>query len=363
MKKSRHFIAVIVLIGIATGALYIIFSLMFRLPVAASAEAGPIDVLFNAHYWIISFLFALIMVIMLYSAAVFRRRPGDDTDGPHIHGHTGLEVGWTILPTLAVVGMGIWAAIILNDVTSPKANEMVIGVEAGQWFWRFHYPEQEDVTSGELVLPVNQPVLLEMEANDVLHSFWVPEFRVKQDLVPGQMTRLRFTPTLVGEYKVRCAEICGTGHAQMLANVRVVSDADFVAWVEESTQQVEFAELGDVERGQVWYAEYACNSCHSVDGTATVGPTWLDLYGSEELLTDSTTVVVDDEYITQSILEPNAHIVAGFNPNIMPQDFGELFAQREEEVLASQGVEVDIIEEIIAFIQALPAEELEDLNE
>lgn len=363
MKKSRHFIAVVVLIGIATGALYIIFSLMFRLPVAASAEAGPIDVLFNAHYWIISFLFALIMVIMLYSAVVFRRRPGDDTDGPHIHGHTGLEVGWTILPTLAVVGMGIWGAVILNDVTSPKADEAVIRVEAGQWFWRFHYPEQEDVTSGELVLPVNQPVLLEMESGDVIHSFWVPEFRVKQDLVPGHVTRLRFTPTLIGEYKVRCAEICGTGHAQMLANVRVVSDADFVAWVEESSQQVEFAELAPVERGQVWYAEFACNSCHSVDGTQVIGPTWLDLYGSERLLADGGTAVADDDYIHLSIVEPNADIVAGFNPNIMPQNFEELFAQREEEVLATQGVEVDIIEEVIAFIQVLPVEDLEDLNE
>lgn len=363
MRKSKHFIAVAILIGIATGLFYIIFSLMFRLPVAASAEAGPIDVLFNAHYWIISFLFALILVMMLYSAAVFRRRPGDETDGPHIHGHTGLEVGWTILPIFAVIGMGIWAAVILNDVTSPNPGETVIGVEAGQWFWRFHYPEQEDITSAELVLRVNEPVLLEMESNDVIHSFWVPEFRVKQDLVPGQMTRLRFTPTRIGEYKVRCAEICGTGHAQMLADVRVVSDADFVAWVEESSQQIEFAELEPVERGQVWYAEFACNSCHTVDGTPLVGPTWLDIYGNEEELADGTTIVVDDAYIEQSILEPNAHIVAGFNPNIMPQNYEELFAQREEEILASQGVEVDIVEEITAFIQALPVEELEELNE
>lgn len=369
MGKAKHFITVAVLVVLATFGLRLIFGLMFQLPYTAelsiaqvmgfqmpspaSAEAVPIDGMFNAHYWMISFLFALIMVMVLYAAFVFRRRPGDTEDGPHVHSNTMLEVGWTIVPIIVVIGFGIYGAVVLNEIDSPNDGEMVVQVMSQQWAWRFSYPEQEDVTSAQLVLPVNQPVVLEMSSEDVIHSFWVPEFRVKKDLVPGQTTTLRITPTQTGEFKLRCAEICGTEHANMLADVRVVSQDEFAQFIEES--KFRFADLTPEERGELWFsnAYYGCEACHSLDGTPGVGPTWQGLYLREERMTNGELVVADEDYIRESILEPNALIVEGYPAGVMPQNYGDRFAAQEADILAGEGVEIDIIEDLIAFIRTL----------
>jgi cytochrome c oxidase subunit 2 len=355
MARAKHLIIVALLIVATTLGLRFLFTFILALPVAASAEAGPIDTLFNAHFWMIAFLFALIMVFMVYSVFVFRRKPGDETDAPYVHGNTALEVSWTVVPTLVVIGFGLWGAAMLNDLIAPEPNEMTINVTGQQWSWSFTYPEQGDFGSGELVLPVNQPIVLQMEAEDVLHSFWVPEFRVKQDLVPGRVIPLRITPTLPGEYKVRCAEMCGLQHSTMLATVRVVSQEEFDAWVEEKLAVPLFGEMTPEERGAFWHSPegFACAGCHSLDGTPGAGPTWQGLYGREEQLTDGTTVTADDEYIRSSIIDPNHQIVAGFNPNVMPQNYEQLFAAREAEIAAAEGIEIDIIADIIAFIQTL----------
>ncbi len=357
MGKYRHFIIVGVLVVITTLVLkYLVFGPMFQLPLAASAESGPIDTMFEGHFWMISFLFALIMVVMLYAVFAFRRKPGDETDGPHVHGNTALEVIWTIVPLFAVIGFGIWGTITLRELLAEKPNEMVVEVIGKQWEWSFAYPEQ-DVSSTQLVLPVNQPILLEMTSNDVLHSFWVPEFRVKQDLVPGRTTVLRFTPTEPGDYKVRCAEICGLEHANMLADVRVVNDTEFASWVEERSARVNFAELTPEERGAIWYGPagdggFGCNSCHSLDGSRVVGPSWLGVFGSERLFEDGSSTVANEEYIRNSILNPTGQIVQDY-PNAMPANYEGLFAEKQAEVLANDGIEIDIITDIIAFMQTL----------
>jgi cytochrome c oxidase subunit 2 len=355
MKNLRHILIVTALVILTTVGLRLLFNWIFALPVAASAEAIPIDQMFNAHFWMIAFLFALIMVLMFYSVVVFRRQPDDDTDGPHIHGNTALEIGWTIVPAFVVFGFGIWGAVVLNDITRPDPEEMVINVVGKQWVWSFSYPEQENIPSAELVLPVNQPVVLNMNAEDVLHSFWVPEFRVKQDLVPGRETHLRITPTQVGDFKLRCAEICGTSHTQMLADVRVVSEADFQAWLDEKLAAPKFGEMTAEERGAFWHSAegFGCVACHSLDGTPAVGPTWQGLYLRQEQMTDGTTVTSDEEYILNSIYNPNLQVVEGYNPNIMPQNYEEQFATREAEILASEGVELDIAADLIAFIKTL----------
>jgi cytochrome c oxidase subunit 2 len=237
-----------------------------------------------------------------------------------------------------------------------RPDEMVVKVIGRQWSWSFAYPEHEDIVSADLVLPVNQPILLKMTSEDVLHAFWVPEFRVKQDLVPGMETTLRIEPNQTGEFKLRCAEICGLSHSDMLANVSVVTRGEFDAWVEENSDIPIFAELTPEERGEIWYGVengFACVGCHSVNGNPGAGPTWLGVYGSEEALDDGSSVTVDDAYLRKSILDPNAQVVSGFAANVMPQIYEQSFADKQAEILAAEGVEVDIIEDLIAFMKTL----------
>lgn len=355
MGRFKHFINVIILLILTTVGLRLLFDVILALPAAASAEALPIDNLFNGHYWMIAFLFALIMVMMLYSIFVFRRADGDETDGPHVHGNTKLEIGWTVVPLFVVLGFGVWGAVALNDITRPKEGEMTINVTGRQWIWSFDYPEQDGIASAELVLPVNRTAVLKMNAEDVIHSFWVPEFRVKQDLVPGRETTLRVTPTEVGTYQLICAEICGLNHTQMVTDVQVVSAEEFQAWVDEKSAAPAFADMTPEERGAYWASAegFGCVACHTLDGNPGVGPTWQGLYLSEEQLTDGTTVTVDDDYLVTSIFDPNQDIVAGFNPNIMPQNYLDLFTAREEEIGVAEGIDLDIAADIIEFIKTL----------
>ena len=355
MRNAKHFIIVAVLIVISTIILRLLFTWLLALPVAASAQAEPIDNLFNAHFWMIAFLFSLIMVIMLYSAAVFRRKPDDEEDAEHVHGNTALEIGWTIIPTFVVIGFGVWGAFMLNALTTPNPDEIVIEVVGRQWSWTFAYPEYGDFVSTELVIAKDQPVLLSMNSEDVIHSFWIVEFRVKQDVVPGRTTELRITPTLEGDYKLRCAEICGLNHSTMLAPVRIVSTEEFDAWVAEKMAAPKYADMTPAERGALWHSAegFACAGCHSLDGSLGAGPTWLGIYGRQEALTDGTTISVDDAYINESVTNPNAKIVEGFAADVMPKIYAESFAEKEAEILANEGVEIDIIADLIAFMQTL----------
>ena len=351
MGKMKHPIIVGVLTLITTAGLYFLFDWMFTRPAAASAQAAPIEDLFQAHFIMMAFLFALIMVLMVYSVVVFRRRPGDDTDGPHIHGHTGLEIAWTIIPTIVVVGFGVYGLVLFREVTAEQPNEMVVEVIGRQWSWSFEYPEA-DVKSGRLVVPVNQPILLELYSEDVLHSFWVPEFRVKQDLVPGYPQTLRITPTEIGNYRLRCAEICGTGHSDMLADVQVVSQADFEQFLLDSAFR--YSDLTPEERGEQFYSELGCNGCHTLDGSSGVGPTWQGVYLREEMLDDGTIVIADDEYLRNSILNPDAQIVQGFNPGVMSAlNYETRIPELEAEINGNEGADIDIIDDLIAFMKTL----------
>jgi cytochrome c oxidase subunit 2 len=351
-RNVKHLLTVALLVVVGTVIVYFLLTAVYKLPVAASAEAGPIDQLFNIHFVSISFLFALIIVFMLYSVVVFRRKPGDE-EGADFHSHTVLEIVWIIIPLIFVIGLGIFSAFMLANITEARPNEMEVEVKGRQWSWVFSYPEHEDIGfSSTLVLPVDQTVRLLMSTDDVLHSFWVPEFRVKQDLVPGQVTELRITPDRIGTYKVRCAEICGLDHAIMVGDVEVVSRADFDEWISEQSPSLPLDEMSASERGQQWVDELGCSSCHSVDGTVGAGPTWHELFGSEETLVDGSTVTVDEDYIRRSILNPSIQLADGYADS-MPKDFDERIAAREAEIAEKQGVELDIVADLIAYIETL----------
>ena len=350
-NNGRHLAIVAVLVAIGTVITYYVLIAVYKLPVAASSQAGPIDTLFGFHFMAISFLFALIMVFLLYSVVAFRRKPGDEGAGPNIHSNTPLEIIWTLVPLVVVIALGIWTAYILTDITEAQEGEMPVAVTGQQWSWTFAYPDYPDAgRSARLVLPVDKPVRLEMTTADVLHSFWVPEFRVKQDLVPGQMTILRITPTKIGNYKVRCAEMCGFDHTHMISEVEIVSQVDFDQWLVDQSGSI--ALLSPEERGMEWATEFGCVACHSPDGAVMAGPTWQGVFGVEEQLTDGSAITVDEDYIRKSILNPEIQIVAGFENVPMVTGFEERFAAREAELLAL-GIEVDIIEDFIAYISSL----------
>jgi cytochrome c oxidase subunit 2 len=320
----KHLVAVAVLTVIV--ALVVGFGLanMELMPTLASEEGKIADDLFALHIQVISFLFALISVFMAYSIVVFRRQPGDEEDGDYFHGHTTLEIVWTAVPLVVVLYFAYLGVQTLEESMAAEPDEMVIEITASQWSWRFDYPEQE-ISSTDLKMPLNRQVRFEMTSTDVIHSFWVPEFRLKQDTVPGMMKVLRIKPTKVGEYRVRCAEMCGQDHADMYAEVSVMEPADFEAWV-----AAESAPASDdpAERGAKVYELRGCVGCHTVNGSDAVGPSWLGVYGSEKSLDDGTSVVADEAYIRNSIINPNEQVVEGFAP-IMPPSYGEQLSEEE----------------------------------
>jgi len=234
-----------------------------------------------------------------------------------------------------VIFLAYLGAQSLGVVRQVDPSAMVVRVTAGQWFWKFQY-QDSGITSTTLFLPVGRQVDLQMTSLDVIHSFWVPEFRVKQDIVPGQTNELRITPIEIGAYRVRCAELCGTRHAYMEAPVYVVSQQDFDAWV---GQQAATVLVDPVLRGQQLVQQNGCLNCHSVSGAAGIGPTWSHLYESEVTLSDGSEVPADTDYLRTSIISPNLQVLQGFYPNVMP-NFADVLDQTE-------------VEDIIAYIQSL----------
>lgn len=338
----KHFAAVTVIVLVLTVLVGLGLTQTGMLPRQASLEAGPIDAMFRFHFWAIAFLFALIVGFMLYSIIVFRKKPGDEEDARHITGHTGLEIAWTLVPLGVVLFLAFWGADVLAEIRRPDPQALEVNVTARQWSWQFEYPRY-GVTSPELRLPVDRQAYLTLTSADVIHSFWVPEFRVKQDALPGEgMEReLRVTPTEVGDFTVRCAEVCGTAHAYMNAPVIVMEEADFEEWIAEESSGEAAADRDPAELGREISQDSGCLACHTTDGSESIGPTWLDLYGSERTLADGTTATADRAYLRESIVDPQAKITAGFENVLMPPT-GESLTEQE-------------IEAILAYLESLSA--------
>lgn len=327
MRRVAIPVLLTIVISIPLGMVFLRVDLT---PVLAGQQGQAVDSLLRLEFGIAAVIFVLCMVFLLYSAIVFRRKPGDLEDAAPIEGSTPLEIAWTVAPAIIVLGLGIYGAGVLIDITKPPnpEKELTVDVTGFQWAWTFEYPEL-GVTASELVLPVERPVLFRLHATDVIHSFWVPEFRIKMDTIPGIDNRIRIKPMTIGEYKVRCAELCGTGHAYMLAPVRVVEEPDFQAWVKAQAQVVPPVEAGAAaQRGQALAQQFGCTACHSADGSTLVGPTWKSLFGSPRTFQDGTTAQADENYLRESILDPGAHIVQGF-PDVMPKDFKDRLTEEQ----------------------------------
>jgi cytochrome c oxidase subunit II len=229
----RRSIVQLVVIGVVFGvALTLVAVLLQWLPESASEEFDRIIDLYWLATVISVAIFSLVAAVIVFSVWKWRVPPDDDRDGPPIHGHTGLEILWTAVPAVLVIIIGVVSAVVL--ARNGQAGERPLEVTAiGQQFaWKFEYPDEE-VTSGELVLPVGREARFTMQALDVIHSFWVPSFGQKMDAVPGIETEILVTPKRTGEFEVVCTELCGLGHATMRANARVVTQREFRAWLRE----------------------------------------------------------------------------------------------------------------------------------
>jgi len=324
MRNLKHGFGAALFIVVLAALAWFVLDTRFLLPTGAAEQAKPIDSLFNLEFKLMAVMFGLIAGLMLYSVIFFRRKKGDETDGPHVTGNTPLEIIWTAVPFIIVISLALLGAKSLGETQRIDPRALEVKVTGQQWSWSFEYPSYNIVTN-ELVLPEGKQALLKLYATDVIHSFWVPEWRVKQDAVPGTEQSLRITPSEVGEFRLICAEICGAQHANMVAPVRVVSQSAFTDWVEQ--QMTGSVAEDPAVRGEQAVRVNGCIACHSLDGTKLVGPSYFGLYGRVETLEDGTQITVDDAYILESIRQPSLKVVQGFpvvmqpyGPDVIPDE-------------------------------------------
>ncbi|MEE9214255.1 MAG: cytochrome c oxidase subunit II [Thermodesulfobacteriota bacterium] len=297
---------------------------MSWLPEAASNFAERVD---NVLIFItvISLIFFILITACLVYFSIKYRKKSDDDETPYITGNETLEIIWTLVPSVLLIIIFIWAFLVYKDMRTPPKDAIEINVVARQWLWQFEYGNGLK-TINELYLQKNRPVRLVMRAEDVIHSFFVPAFRVKQDILPGRYTQLWFTPTKIGTFNLFCAEYCGTGHSAMLARVNVLSPESYDRWakgdeVEDTIIGVQGLSLS--EKGEKLYKERGCNACHSIDGSVLVGPSFKGLFGRKGEFQDGSKYKADENYIRNSILNPQGQIVQGYQP-VMPSYKGIL---------------------------------------
>jgi len=310
------------MLGVVIGAASTLVALLVPwLPPNAAEERDGIALVFWFPTAISIAIFALVGAVIVYSVVKFRASPDDDSDGPPIHGHTGIEIVWTAVPAVLVTAISIVSAIVLAKNDDAGENPLRIAVTAQQFAWRFEYPASAEgaddaVTAGELVLPVNQSVKLTLHSLDVIHSFWVPEFGQKSDAVPGIETTLVITPTRLGSYSLACTELCGLGHSTMRAAVEVVSREDYDAFL---AAEREGGGGGGGDDGEAVFASAGCGACHAfapAGSDAEVGPGLDDLAGAAEGAGVSL-----EEFVRQSIVDPNARVAEGYQPDVMPDTY------------------------------------------
>ncbi|MCZ6468837.1 MAG: cytochrome c oxidase subunit II [Candidatus Dadabacteria bacterium] len=296
---------------------------MTWIPEAASNLASKVDGLLLVITFISIFFFVLISAVLIYFAVKYRRK-SDDEETPYITGNQTLEIIWTVIPSILLILLFVYGFVVYKDMRTPPKDAVDITVTGKQWLWTFEYYNGKK-TLNELYVRQNRPVRMVMRADDVIHSFFVPAFRVKQDLMPGRYTQLWFTPTKIGTFDIFCAEYCGTGHSKMLGKVIVLSPEAYDIW--EKGVAVDggeaVASLPPAELGEKLYKGKGCNACHSVDGSVVIGPSFKGLYEREGELEDGASYTADENYIMQSILEPQEQIVKGFQP-VMPSFKGIL---------------------------------------
>lgn len=304
------------------------------MPLQASEHARKVDDLYIFLVGLTFFFFALIVYLTLAFAWKYRRKKEGVLTVNFQH-NLALELIWSIIPLILVIGIFFWG---FNDYVSAFVvpnDALEIHVTGRKWQWAFEYPDGTRSIK-QLHVPVGKPVRLIMTSEDVLHAFYIPSMRIKQDVIPGRYVEMPFTATAPGKHQVFCAEYCGRDHSGMLAEVYVDSPEQYQKWLEVGDP--ELYKMPPVELGKDVYTRAGCNSCHTIDGSKGEGPSFKGLFGRNEKFKDGSSLVVDENYIRESILNPQAKVVAGYEP-IMPTFQGLL---REVEIKG-----------IIAYIKSL----------
>jgi cytochrome c oxidase subunit 2 len=318
---------VVRLVAVGLAAAAVAFAVAFFvpwLPTSASQQADRIDFVFWFVTVVCIGIFALVVAALLYAITHFRARPDDDSDGAPIHGHTGLEIAWTAVPAVLVTAISVVSAVALAQNDKLPKHHLQVNVTAQQFAWSFSYPKYKGLTSSFLHLPIHEAVELKMQSKDVIHSFWVPQFGQKQDVVPGMTTRLVITPKRLGTYPVVCTELCGEGHAVMRTEAVVTTPKAFAAWVKSQQAAVAKASQGGGAGGPglATFNSSGCSGCHTFKPAGSTGVTGPDL----DNLTAAAKAAGQPlaAFVHQSIVDPNAYIAKGYQPNIMPSTFASL---------------------------------------
>ena len=352
-------LAVVLLLLILGSLLFHYLSPWYLTPLASNWST--IDDTLNITFWVTGFVFVTVNLFLAYCVYKFRYKKGNLA---HYEPENKKLEGWLIgLTSLGIAAMLTPGLYVWADFINPPEDASIVEVVGKQWQWSYRYPGldgklgtadtrhttaanpfgvnpedpngQDDVlvTAGGLHLPINQPVKVLLRSQDVLHDFAVAQFRVKMDMVPGHVTSLWFTPTVLGKYDVLCEELCGVGHYKMRSFVVVETQESFNAWLqtmptyaqgvatEGSAAPIKGISL--IEQGRLLANARGCVACHSIDGASGIGPTWKGLFGKTETLADGSTVVVDADYFKESISNPNAKIVTGYAPMMPASSFTE----------------------------------------
>lgn len=309
-------------------------SSFMMLPTQASTIAPGYDLLFWVITFMCVFFFVLIIGAGTYFVIKYRYRGGEHqvaTDHTH---NTAMEIAWSVIPLVLTMGLFAWGFKLYLEFQMAPKDAIEIRVTGQKWVWNFEY-DNGAVSSKEFAAPLNKPVKLIMTSRDVLHSFFVPNFRTKMDVVPGRYTTLWFQATQAGDHQVFCTEYCGTSHSDMLAKVHVLPEKEYVDWVEKHRDD---PNATPSDRGKKIFAgKGGCVACHAIAADQqmpNIGPKLWQVFGRVEKMVDGAQVTVDDNYVRESIEYPNKQTVAGFAAGAMPTFKGVLSDQEISDLIA-----------------------------
>lgn len=291
------------------------------MPHSASNFSGQYDALFLFLLGVSAFFAIIICSLIVYFSLRYRRRHPTDAP-PRVPSNTTLEIAWMVFPFLILLVMFLWGAKLFVDMRSPPPDAIQINVVAKQWMWKTEHPNGTREINC-LTIPANRPIKLQMRSEDVIHSFFVPAFRIKQDVLPGRYTQQWFTATKPGTYPLYCAEYCGTNHSQMRGEIVVLTPAEYEAWLAGTS-----ADVAPAVSGAKLFKLYGCTQCHGA-----IAPTLSGLYRSQVLLSDGSHVTADDNYLRESILLPQAKLVSGYGP-IMPSFRDRMTEEQVDDLVA-----------------------------